>query len=261
MTLAHVEDLGDRLVVVNANNARRNALSDEYYEALGDALRLAEQPRITSVTLWGDGFFCSGGDLNVLATRRDLPQDQRIARIEALHDLIRGIKSCPKPVIAAVEGGAAGAGASIAFACDFIVAARGAGFTAAYVKAGLVPDGGLSASLSSLVPRALVSQMLLLGETVSAERLAELGGINAIAEPSDVRATAMTLADRIAKGPMQAQGRIKALIASAQDAGFTTQLDHERNAMAEAVIAPEAEEGINAFLNKRRPDFTKLRTS
>jgi len=259
MNLAYIDDLGDRLVVVNANTSRRNALSEDYYATLAEALQLAAAPRITSVTLWGEGFFCAGGDLNLLATRRDLPEDQRKDRVDALHDLIRGIRACPKPVIAAVEGGAAGAGASLAFACDFIVAAMGAKFTAAYVKAGLVPDAGLSASLTALLPRALVSEMLLLGEPVLAERLADLAAINAVVQQGQTRAEAMALADRIAKGPTVTQGRIKAMIGAAHDNSFNVQLDYERDEMAVAVVAPEAQEGIDSFLNKRHPDFAKLR--
>jgi len=161
---------------------------------------------------------------------------------------------------AMVVDGAAGAGASIAFACDFIVAAKGTKFTAAYVKAGLVPDGGLSSSLSSLLPRAFVAQMLILGESVLAEKLAELAAINAVVQPGEARAEAMVLADRIAQGPTVAQGQIKAMIGAARDNSFNAQLDFERDAMAAAVVAPEAEEGINSFLNKRQPDFTKLRS-
>lgn len=261
MSLACVEDLGDRLVVVNANNSRRNALSEEYYAVLGAALKQASEPRITSVTLWGEGFFCAGGDLNLLAKRSDLTEDQRRDRIDELHDLIRGIRACPKPVIAAVEGGAAGAGASLAFACDFIIAAAGSNFTAAYVKAGLVPDAGLSASLSALLPRAMVSEMLLLGQPVAAERLAELAAINAVVKVGQTRTQALALADKIAKGPTAAQGQIKAMIAAAHDNSFNAQLDHERDAMAATIAAPEAQEGINSFLNKRQPDFTKLRGS
>lgn len=260
MTLAYIEDLGDRLVVVNANTSRRNALSDDLYAVLAEALQCAAEPRITSVTLWGEGFFCAGGDLNQLAKRSDLTLEQRKGRIDDLHDLIRGIRACPKPVIAAVEGGAAGAGASIAFACDLIVATEGAKFTAAYVKAGLVPDAGLSASLSSLLPRALVSEMMLLGGPVLAERLINLGAINAVVPVGQARPEAMALADRFAKGPSVAQGQIKAMINAAHDNSFDAQLDYERDAMAVAIVAPEAQEGINAFLNKRQPDFTKLRS-
>jgi len=259
MRLAYTEDLGDRLVVINANTSRRNALSEEYYAVLSEALLRAADPRITSVTLWGEGFFCSGGDLNLLAKRRALSEDQRKDMIDNLHDLIRAIKACPKPVIAAVEGGAAGAGASIAFACDFIIAAQGAKFTAAYVKAGLVPDAGLSASLSALLPRALVSEMLLLGTPVLAERLADLAAINTVVPQGKTRAGAMALADQIAKGPTATQGRIKAMISAAHDNTFNVQLDYERDAMATAIASPEAQEGIESFLNKRQPDFMKLR--
>lgn len=261
MSLAYIEDLGDRLVVVNANNSRRNALSEEYYSVLGAALKQAAEPRITSVVLWGEGFFCAGGDLNLLAKRGGLTEEQRRGRIDELHDLIRAIRNCPKPVIAAVEGGAAGAGASLAFACDFIIAAEGSKFTAAYVKAGLVPDAGLSASLSALLPRAMVSEMLLLGQPVAAERLAELAAINAVVQAGQTRAQALALADKIAAGPSIAQGRIKTMINAAHDNSFNAQLDHERDAMATAIVAPEAQEGINSFLNKRQPDFIKLRAT
>lgn len=259
--LAYVEDLGDRLVVVNDNASRRNALSPGLYDALGTALaRAAREPRIASVILWGaGGFFCSGGDLTQLARRRELPREARLARIEELHDLIRAITGCPKPVIAAIEGGAAGAGASLAFACDLIVASETAQISAAYVRAGLVPDGGLTASLSALLPRALVSEMLLLGAPVPARRLHELGAVNVLTAEGEAREAAMKLADRLAAGPSGAQGTIKGLLATARSQGLAAQLDDERDAMADAVAGDEAAEGIGAFLQKRRPDFRRLR--
>lgn len=259
MSLAHIDDRGDRLVVVNDNGAKRNALSPELYATLKEAAERAAETRITSVIFWGKGgFFCAGGDLNLLATRRELPEEARRARIEELHDLVRGIRASSVPWIAAVEGGAAGAGASLAFACDFVLAAREAQFTAAYVKAGLTPDGGLTSTLAERLPRALVSEMLLLGAPVPAERLAELGAINGLTEVGATLSAAMELADRVAAGPRAAQMRIKRLIDSA-DQPFAAQLDAERDQMAAAVAASEAAEGISAFLDKRRPDFTKLR--
>nr|WP_281494162.1 enoyl-CoA hydratase family protein [Jannaschia sp. S6380] len=253
-----MEDRGDRLLVVNANTSRRNALTPEYYDVLARALQQAGEARVASVILHGDGgYFCAGGDLTQLATRRDLPRDERLARIEALHDLVRGIMACPVPVIAAVEGGAAGAGASIAFACDMIVADPGATFTAAYVEAGLVPDGGLTANLARHLPRAMLMRMALLGEAVTADRLHALGAVSEVSD--DPLAAAMALADRLAQGPTGAQGRIKALVNAAYATDPATQMDAERDAMAEAVAAPEAAEGIGAFLAKRRPDFAKVR--
>lgn len=104
---------------------------------------------------------------------------------------MRSIRLSSVPWIAAIEGGAAGAGASLAFACDFSLAAAGSKITAAYVKAGLAPDAGLSATLSERLPRALVSEMLLLGTPVTADRLAELGAINGLTGTGEALAAAM----------------------------------------------------------------------
>ena len=259
MTRARLDDLGDRLVVTATDSARRNPLSPDLYAVLGEALDRASEPRICAVILHGEEYFCAGGDLAQLAMRRDLPRPERLERIEELHGLVRGIMACPVPVIAAVEGGAAGAGASLAFACDLIVADRAAAFSAAYVRAGLVPDGGLTANLARHLPRATLMRMALLGEAVGAERLHALGAVSQLESRADVLPAAMALADRLAAGPTEAQRRIKALVSAAYDTDTDAQMDLERDAMADAVVAPEAAEGIDAFLEKRRADFTRLR--
>ncbi|MFO6465155.1 oxepin-CoA hydrolase, alternative type [Jannaschia sp. KMU-145] len=258
--IARIDDQGDRLVVVNANTAKRNALSPDYYAALAEALDRAERGGVAALILHGEGgYFCAGGDLAQIATRRDLPEPERIARIEALHELIRGLMACPVPVIAAIEGGAAGAGASIAFACDLIVAARGATVSAAYVKAGLVPDGGLTANLATCLPRPMLMRMALTGEAVAFERLHDLGAVGELCDPGDALAAAHALADRLADGPVVAQTRIKRLVNAAYACDPAAQLDAERDAMAAAVAAEEAAEGIAAFLDRRRPDFRSVR--
>lgn len=255
--LARIEDAGDRLIVVNANTERRGALTPALYEAVNSACaQAAAEPRLRAVILTAEGgFFCAGGDLNVLATRAKLPEAERRAKIEGLHGMIRAIRECPVPVIAAVEGGAAGAGASLALACDLVVAAQGAMFTAAYVKAGLVPDGGLTSSLSRLLPRALVMEMCLLARPVPAERMAQMGAINAAVPPGRTMAEAQALADALAAGPAAAQSAIKTLVSAAYETTFAEQLIAERNAMARAQGGPEAAEGIAAFLQKRLPKF------
>lgn len=111
MTLARMDDRGDRLVVVNMNATRRGALSPDLYNAIAQAMQAADTPRIRAVILTSEGgFFCAGGDLNVLIARRDLPEDSRRAKIEDLHDLVRMIRACPVPVIAAVEAELPGQG-------------------------------------------------------------------------------------------------------------------------------------------------------
>lgn len=256
MTLARIDDKGDRLVVVNMNAKRRGAISPELYAAIVEATKRAEDPRIRAVILTSEGgYFCAGGDLNVLIERRKLSEPERREKIDGLHTMIRSIRNCPVPVIAAVEGGAAGAGASIALACDMIVASAGTQFIASYVRAGLVPDGGLTSSLAKMLPRQLAMEMCLLARPVTAERMAKLGVVSEVVEAGQTDSAADKIVDQLAKGPRVAQGVIRGLVASGYDNSEDTQLDLERDAMARAQVGDEASEGISAFLEKRKAEF------
>lgn len=253
---ARMEDAGDRLIIWNGNTEKRGALSPELYACILEACELAKERRIRSIILTSEGpFFCAGGDLNVLISRQGMPEEERRAGIDGLHDVIRAMRACPVPIIAAVEGGAAGAGLSFALACDIIVAAQGAKFVAAYVKAGLVPDGGLTAHLARTVPRQLSMEMCLLAQPVLAERMHALGVVNALTEAGRTMDAAQKFADRFADGPRDAQAAIRKMVAAAYDATEAEQLDHERDAMGFATGAPEAAEGIAAFLEKRSPNY------
>lgn len=253
---ARIEDKGDRLIVWNGNTAKRGALSPEFYDCITGAIQQAQDPRIRAVILTAEGpFFCAGGDLTVMLDRRGMDEADRRAKIDLLHDVSRAIRNCPVPVIAAVEGGAAGAGLSLALACDLIVATEEAKFTAAYVKAGLVPDGGLTSAMARLIPRPLAMEMCLLGRPVMARHFADLGAVNRLCAAGKAFEEAMALADDLAQGPRTAQGVIRGLVSDAFEATEAQQLDAERDAMAAASGAPEAAEGIAAFLEKRRPAY------
>lgn len=253
---ARIEDKGDRVIVLNGNTAKRGALSPELYAAIHEAVALAQEPRIRAVILTSEGdFFCAGGNLNVLIERRAMSEPDRRGKVDELHDLVRGIRDCPVPVIAAVEGGAAGAGLSLALASDFVVVAENAKFTAAYVKAGLVPDGGLTSAMARMLPRPLAMEMCLLGRAIPATRFAELGAVNVICPAGQAMAEAMLLADALAQGPRDAQGVIRGLVAQAYETTEARQLDAERDAMARAAGGDEAAEGIAAFLEKRKPRY------
>ena len=139
------------------------------------------------------------------------------------------------------------------------MAARDARFTASYINAGLIPDGGLTGSLTAALPPALVAEICLLGRPVEAQRLLDLGAINAVAEPGEVLAAAEAMAHRLAQGPAEAQAGIKALLTGARAALMDAQLDAEVEPMAIALASAEAGEGIAAFLGKRAPDFAALR--
>ena len=259
--IAYCKDLGDRLLVFNANPAKRNVLSPEYYQVIKDAMQQAsDEARICAVIMSAEGdFFCAGGDLRQLQARRESSREYRLERIEKLHDVIRSITQCTKPVVAAIEGGAAGAGVSIAFACDFMVASDTAAFTAAYVKAGLVPDGGLTHHLAQQIPRALLMRMTMLGEPVTAQRLFELGALAELVPAGAVMDKAMALVDQLADGPTATQSAIKQLVNQAADGVFKEQLSREREAMVDAIGSDEAAEGIASFLEKRKSDFARLR--
>ena len=248
-------------VLVNSNPAARNAITPELYDALPGALDdAAADPAIGAIVLTGDGdFFCAGGDLRQLATRRELTVPERLEKIGRLHQQIRALRACPKPVIAAVEGGAAGAGMSLALACDMLVAAENAFFTMAYIKVGLSPDGGATAFLSEFLSRQQMMELCLLGERIPAERLHAIGAVNRLVAPGGALAEALQLAERIATGPANAAARIKQLCGSAGHASLDAQLDLEAQLMAESQGDDEAQEGIRAFFEKRAADFASLR--
>ena len=252
---------GAVLVLSNNNPAARNALSPALYAALGKALTEAgADPTVGAIVLTGEGgHFCSGGDLRQLAKRRELPMAERRAKLEGLHGLVRAVRDCPKPVIAAVEGAAAGAGLSLALACDMLVAARNAVFSVAYVKVGLTPDGGATAFLAECVSRQVLSELCLTGERISGERLHALGPVNRLAEPGEALAQALALACQVADGPDLGMARIKALCRSAYGQTLEEQMEEEAQYMVRSQETEEAREGIGAFLQKRQPDFAQLR--
>ena len=252
---------GAVLVLSNNNPAARNALSPEFYAALTQALAQAQaDPSVGAIVLTGEGgHFCSGGDLRQLARRRELPVEERRAKLEGLHDLIRAVRDCRKPVIAAVEGAAAGAGLSLALACDMLVAAKNAVFSVAYVKVGLTPDGGATAFLAEFVSRQLLTELCLTGERISGERLHALGPVNRLAEPGQALAQALALATQVAAGPELAMARIKTLCRNAYANTLQEQLEQEAQCMVQSQETEESREGIGAFLEKRLPDFAPLR--
>jgi enoyl-CoA hydratase/carnithine racemase len=252
---------GAVLVLAIHTPGKRNAISPGLYDALRDALQGArDDASIGAVVLTGaDGYFCSGGDLNALATRREHPPEVRRGMLEKLHGLVRLFADFPKPLVAAVEGGAAGAGLSLALGCDLLVAARDATFSVAYVKVGLTPDGGATSFLAQVLPRQLLTELCLTGERIGAERLHALGVVNRLTEPGGADAEAVELAQRLAAGPERAMARIKSLCRDAVSTPLNTQLDHEAEFMVEAQGDSESAEGIGAFLGKRKADFAALR--
>ncbi len=248
---------GRVLSLVFNNPGRRNALRPETSQTMAKAIRLAaEDEGVGAVVISGaGGHFCAGGDLRSLGEARRGRRQHLYERIARLNEFVRAIRQCERPVIAAIEGHAAGAGCVIALACDLIVAAEDAQFTMAYVKAGLNPDGAGTWFLSRALPRQLAAEMALTGVAAGARRLAELGAVNRIAPKGKALAEALDWAAKLAAGPPRASARIKRLLNEAPKHDYEQHLELERELMVEALSGEEAGEGIAAFLEKRPARF------
>jgi enoyl-CoA hydratase/carnithine racemase len=166
------------------------------------------------------------------------------------------MRSCPLPIIAAVEGGAAGAGVGLALSCDMIFAAEETFFMAAYVKIGITPDGGMTPFMAEAIPRWLFAQMVFTGDKMPVQRLYQMGVVNEITAKNEAVSSAIKMAERLAKGPAQALAMGKALISSARLSPLGAQLEEEAHIVATALGSKDAREGINAFLEKRTPNFS-----
>lgn len=256
-----VERHGRVLKVINNDPKTLNSLSPVFYDGFREAMeQAASDSGIGALVLTGAArFFCSGGNLNSIQERRNSDLATRRMGVDKLHDMILTMRNLPKPIIAAVDGGAAGAGASIMAACDLIVGARDAYASVAYIKVGLTPDGGSTAFIGTSVPRHLMAEMLFTGDRVPLERLYQVGLVNRLTEPDQALETAMAWAEQIANMPTQAMAYGKKLIASARLNELKAQLDMEADGIAEAMGGDEAGEGIAAFLEKRKPDWSKTR--
>ena len=248
---------GQTMVLTLSNPEHRNALGPEMYSAGVEALNAAEtNPDIRSVILTGEGgIFSAGGNLQRLQNNRQQPPEVQAQSIENLHSWIEAIRTFPKPVIAAVEGPAAGAGFSLALACDLIVSAVNSVFVMAYSSIALSPDGGGSWSLSRLMPRQLATELLMGGERIGAERLHQMGIVNRITEPGHALEQALAWASQLNARAPNALSSVKELVAEAQDNSLNAQLALERDHFVKNLHHANAGIGIAAFLNKEKPKY------
>lgn len=177
--------------------------------------------------------------------------------IDQLAAWVTAIRASTKPVIAAVEGAAAGAGFSLALACDMVVAAHDAKFVMSYARVGLTPDGGGSWFLARVLPRALAAEILLEGKPIAAERLHALGIVNRLAVPGAALRDALAWADSLAGVSPNALARIKQLLDDATAQPLDAHLVTERDHFVAALHHADAFEGITAFLEKRQPHYKR----
>ncbi len=245
------------MVLAISNPEHRNALGPEMYAAGVEALSVAEgNSEVRSVVITGEGgLFSAGGNLQRLQGNRREPPQVQAQSIEGLHSWIEAIRTFPKPVIAAVEGAAAGAGFSLALACDLIVAATDAVFVMAYSNIALSPDGGATWSLVRAVPRQLATELLLGGERIGAQRLHELGVVNRLAAAGTALDEALALAEKYNARAPNAMASIKELINEADGTALSRHLDSERDHFVRNLHHANAGIGIAAFLARQTPDY------
>ncbi|MDO5289799.1 MAG: enoyl-CoA hydratase [Pseudomonadota bacterium] len=248
---------GRTMVLTIHNPEHRNALGPEIYAAGVEALNVAEpNPEVRCVVLRGQGeVFCAGGNLQRLQANRQKPPEVQAHSIDGLHHWIEAIRTFPKPVIAAVEGPAAGAGFSLALACDLIVAARNAVFVMAYSNVALSPDGGGSWHLAHALPRQLAAELLLGGERIGAQRLHELGVVGRLCDAGQATACALAWAEQLAARAPNALASIKELLSEAGEHSLHQHLAQEREHFVRNLHHANAGIGIHAFLTRQTPHY------
>jgi 2-(1,2-epoxy-1,2-dihydrophenyl)acetyl-CoA isomerase len=242
-----------------------NAANREMIGELGAAAaEAAEDASARVVLLRGVGtHFCAGGDINMFGELVGLPSGERrkaLYRIvDGLHPLLSQLRHMPKPVVAAVQGAAAGVGLSLVLASDLAITAEDAVFATGYIHLGTSPDGGLTATLARVVGLKHAAELMMLGDRFDAPRALQLRLINRMVAPDALEAEAMALATRLANGPTHAYGRTKALLQATLGDAFDAQLRRETESFAACAATGEFVEGVRAFLEKRRPNFAGAR--
>ena len=252
------ERRGTTLVLTISDPPTRNTLSAQVIAAGIEALGAAESnDAVRAVVLRGEGAtFCAGGNLKGLLERRVAGRDAQRQMLEHLHHFVATIRAYPKPVLASVEGTAAGAGFALALACDLVVAAVDARFVMSYARLGLTPDGGSAWGLARALPRPLVLKMIWLGEPVSAEMLHAHGMVTAIAPAGRAIDETLHLADRLAAMAPNAIAGAKELVDAVPGHTLAEQLAAERDAFLESLFHDNGAEGLDAFVAKRPPRFS-----
>jgi 2-(1,2-epoxy-1,2-dihydrophenyl)acetyl-CoA isomerase len=235
-----------------------NALNTELAAALLDLLLAAAQDdSVRAVLLTGSGrAFCAGGDLAAIAdARRRNATEELEALLRAGHDLVLAICDMPQPVLAAVNGPAAGAGMNLALACDLRIAAESAVFAESFARVGLFPDFGGTHLLPRLVGPARAAELFITGDTLDAREAHRLGIVNRIAPAEKLMEEARAWAARLAAAPPLAARAVKRVLFQSEREALARALEQEARQQAACFASEDAGEGIAAFFEKRAPRF------
>lgn len=249
----------DGLAILTLNRPDRlNSFNSEMHDEVRRAFKEIKRDKsVRALLLTGSGRgFCAGQDLSDRSVSAgDEVPDLSVSIEKYYNPLIRSIVGLPMPVLCAVNGVAAGAGANIALACDLVLAAKSASFIQSFNKLGLVPDSGGTWILPKLIGQARAMRLCLLGEKVSAQEALDMGMICQVCEGDDLLDEATRLGKQLAQAPTKGLGLIKRAIRASASNSFEQQLDLERDLQGIAGRGDDYREGVAAFMAKREPNY------
>ena len=252
---------GDVLRVTLNRPDKLNALDRSVFDGMMAALAAAQEPSCRVVVLTGAGrAFCAGQELGDEVYRAGGPQPDIGAIVERYNPMILAMRALPKPIVGAVNGIAAGAGASLALACDIVLAKKSAVFLQAFAKIGLLPDCGSTYFLPRLVGDARARAHAMLAEPLPAEKAEAWGMIWKAVDDAAFDAEVGSLAERLANAATYGLGLQKQAFNASSENDLKAQLDLERDLQRAAAASKDYEEGVAAFLAKRTPAFTGRRS-
>ncbi len=251
-------DKSDGIATITLNRPDKlNAFNDELSYALQDTLNNLEKDnnvRVIIITGAGRGF-CSGQDLQARLNSKDNQVSLGESIRRRYNPIILKMRNMEKPIIASVNGVAAGAGASLAFACDFRIASSEATFVQSFSKVGLVPDSGSTFLLPRLIGLTKAFELMLLADKLSAKEALDLGILNTVVEPEQLAEQTLALAKRLAAGPSLAFGLTKRAINRVVFNDIDELLEQEANLQEIAGRSEDFAEGVKAFIEKRQPIY------
>ena len=255
-TIKYAVDDGLAKIAFNRPDAGNSINRKFAHEFMDVAIKSTTDPSVRCIVIGAVGSMYSfGGDLKFFSTEMDKIEGTLMELTAVLHQGIQRFHNCKVPVIIVVNGMAAGGGFSLALFADIVFASRSSKFTMAYTNAGLSPDGSSSYYLPRLVGLRRAQELMLTNRVLSAEEAREWGVVTYVCDDDKLDGEVEKLALKLASGPTRAHGAVKQLLARTYDQSLEVQLEQESRLIAEMADSKDGREGLDAFLNKRKPKF------